>query len=88
MPKVIVKRVTVPNSKQQQWLIVGHAGDIPEGLTVGINGGYCGIFSATADYPEGRKIRSARASVLRTWTDYVDDTSKEQTRFAEVEITL
>lgn len=84
--KVVVKRVTAPNSKEQLWLIIDHEGEIPEGLTVSVNGGYAGIFWATADYPVGRKMKSAKAQVLRTWTAYVSDTGYEQTRFAEVEV--
>lgn len=86
--KVIIKRVTEPNSKRQQWLIISHEGNIPEGLTVGLNGGYAGIFSAVADYPSDGKMKSAKSKILRTWTDYISDNTYEQTRFAEVEITI
>lgn len=86
MPRVIVKRITLPESKQQAWEIVGQHGDVPDGLTIGINGGYAGLWSAVADYDVGRQKKSAKAHIVRMWTDYVSDTGYEQTRYAEVEL--
>lgn len=88
MPTVTVKRVTLPDTRRQHWLIVDHVGDVPEGLTVGLNGGYAGIWTAVADYPKDGKLQSVKARILRTWTDFVSVDSREQTRYAEVEILL
>ena len=86
--KVIVKRITEPNSRRQTWLIIGHEGNIPEGLTVGLNGGYAGIWSAVADYPSDGKMKSVKARILRTWTERIDEETFEQTRFAEIELMM
>ena len=85
--KVIVKRITEPHSKRQTWQIIGHDGELPDNLQIGVNGGYAGIYSATAQYQGDTRLEFAKARVLRTWTDRIDDTY-EQTRFAEVEILL
>lgn len=82
----IVKLST--NYKRPTWQIVGGQGDVPEGLQIGVNGGYAGIWSAVADVLVDGKLQSRKARVLRTWTERLDENSVEQTRFAEVEVDL
>ena len=84
---VTVKRVTMPASKRQQWIVLDSSEPLPDQFVIGINGGYCDLWSAMVDYHDGTRIRSARARVEETWTEPTGE-GAEQTRLAKVYIEL
>lgn len=85
--QVIVKRETIPNSKRQRWVVLDSSDPLPDQFVIGINGGYCDLWSAMVDYHDGERNRSARAKVLETWTEPTGE-GVEQTRYATVSIEL
>ncbi len=63
MPSVKVRRDS--KSAQQKWDIIEQSEDVPNGVRVGVNGGYAGIWSATVDVPNPQTghIQSHRARI-------------------------
>ena len=85
--QVTVKRITIPGSKRQQWVVLEASDPLPDQFAIGINGGYCDLWSAMVDYHDGERIRSARARVEETWTEPTGE-GVEQTRYARVTIDI
>ena len=85
MPKITIKRATIPSSKIEEWRIVDHSQDVPARITAGINGGYCGLWNASVGYADDAgKWQTPRARVVDTWTEPTGH-GAEQTRLAIIE---
>lgn len=85
MPKITIKRVTLPESKKQAWMVLDRSSDAPDHVTAGVNGGYCNIWSASVGYTDEAGVwRTPPAAVVETWTEPTGH-GFEQTRLAVIE---